>query len=344
MRYLSIFNVLILFSQVCFSQNRIAEDYYVDAFNEITSMLSGTDSLSIKRAVFVAEWAYYEGELDYCADFCDEIERIKKFVNLFYNINKLNQYKTGKQMALNEYFFRPYSGNNHQPYTYDFDNFSLEYMDWQTQFVSKLLKTHKGQCRSLPWMYKILASEMGIDAFLAQAPGHTYIMYRDEDDLTPEDWINLELTTQQMQSAFWIKQDFEISDSAIKIGTYMTPLNDIETIACQLAELAFGYHEKFHRYDAFTYYCTAKSLEYYPKNPNAVIVMGKSLDNLLQNHLRNKGNYADEYAFYLSNLIYQTQKWLDNLYMTVETPELIKRRKQQSIDAQKYTNKKSLTR
>lgn len=299
-------------------------------------MLSGRDSLSIKRAVYLSEWAYLEGDLNYYTDFCDEINRIVKFVNLFYDVNKLSSYKTGKQISLNEYFFRPYSGNHYLPYTYDFENFSIDNEPWDFQFVSKVLKTHKGQCRSLPWLYKILATEMGIEVFLAHAPRHCYIIYKDEDNFTPEEWINLELTTHQMHPTQWIKQNFNICDSAIIVGTYMTPLNDIETIASQLADLAFGYHEKFRRYDEFTYYCALKSLEYYPQNPNAVIIMGKSLDALLQNHLNANGGYADEYANYLSNLIRITQCLLEHLYMTVETPEIKEHRKESAIDAIKY--------
>ena len=59
-----------------------AEAYYVSAFNEISDMLAGRDTLSIKRAVYLAEWAFYEGNLDYKTDFCDEIDRIK--TSLFY--------------------------------------------------------------------------------------------------------------------------------------------------------------------------------------------------------------------------------------------------------------------
>ena len=117
----------------------IAEDYYVSAFNEMSDMLAGRRELSIKRAVYLAEWAYYEGNLDYKADFCDEIDRIVKFVNLLYDVNKLSYYKTGKQMALNEYFFRPYSGNQYKPYTYDFESFSKDQESWECQFVSKVL-------------------------------------------------------------------------------------------------------------------------------------------------------------------------------------------------------------
>ncbi len=342
MKHFGVLCIILFFQQFCFSQNKVAEDYYVEAFNEIAGMLSGRDTLLIKRAVFISEWAYYEGRLDYKIDFCNEIERIKNFVNLFYSVNKLNQYRTGKQMALNEYFFRPYSGNNYLPYTYDFENFSIENENWETQFVSKVLKSHKGQCRSLPWLYKILATELHCDAYLTQAPRHTYIMYKDEDNQTPEDWINLELTTHQMSPSFWIKQNFEICDSAIIVGTYMKPLTDMETVACQLADLAFGYHKKFKRYDEFTYYCTTKSLEYYPNNPTAVLILGKSLDTMLQKHLYINGNRVDQYAISLSNSIRQTQYLLDGLYMTFETPEMRERLRKQTIDAQKYTFEKLL--
>lgn len=102
------------------------------------------------------------------------------------------------QLAISSYMLSPYSGNGYTPYTYDFETFSMDDEPWERQFVSKTLKTHKGQCRSLPWMYKILASELNADVSLAHAPRHCYIMYKDEDRFTPEEWINLELTSNQM--------------------------------------------------------------------------------------------------------------------------------------------------
>ena len=46
------------------AQSMMAEDYYVTAFNEMSDMLYGQNTLSIKRAVFLAEWAFYEGKLE----------------------------------------------------------------------------------------------------------------------------------------------------------------------------------------------------------------------------------------------------------------------------------------
>ena len=319
MKKLGLYLLLLTLQLSTEAQSMIAEDYYVSAFNEMSDMLAGRRELSIKRAVYLAEWAYYEGNLDYKADFCDEIDRIVK------------------QMALNEYFFRPYSGNQYKPYTYDFESFSKDQESWECQFVSKVLKTHYGQCRSLPWLYKILSHEIDAKVYIAQAPRHYYIMYKDEDKFTPEDWINLELTTHQMIPSWCIKQNFEICDSALQVGTYMTPMTEIEIVACQMSELAFGYKEKFNRYDGFTFYCVSRSLEFYPMNPNAWIIRGKSLECMFQNYYKRIGYIIDDYAARLLYLIEETTQRLNQTHMTEETEEIRERRKRQAEEAQKYT-------
>lgn len=243
-------------------------------------------------------------------------------------------------MAITSYMVSPYSGNGYIPYTYDFETFSMDKEPWERQFVSRTLKTHKGQCRSLPWMYKILANELNAKVSLAHAPRHSYIMYKDDDRITPEEWINLELTTNQMQPAWWIKQDFEICDSAVIVGTYMTPLTDTQTVACQMSDLAFGYCEKFQRYDEFTYYCASRSLEFYPMNPNAWIIRGKSLERIIQAYLLKSGNIIDDYASYLIRLMDETKRGFARTYMTEETEEIRERRKQQATESQKFTREK----
>lgn len=343
MRNIRLFILLFTFQLSAQKQSMTAEDYYVAAFNEMSDMLAGRDTLSIKRAVFLAEWAYYEGNLDYKTDFCDEIDRIVNFIHSLYNVNKLYKYKTGKQMALNVYFFLPYSGNNHMPYTYDLESFLMEHQPWDRQFVSKVLKTHKGQCRSIPWMYKILANELDAEAYIARAPSHCYIMYKDEDNLTPEEWINLEVITNKVVPSWWIKKDYEICDSAVIAGTYMTPMTDTETVASQMAELAIGYKEKFHRYDEFTYYCASRSLEFYPMHPKAWVARGKSIDQLVQNHLERNGNIIDNYAAYLIRLADETKWRLDKTYFTEESKESKERRKQEALEALRSEQEKTQT-
>lgn len=259
-------------------------------------MLEDSIPLSIKRCVFLAEWAYLDGALDYEKDFCATLSKGAQFLQRLITANNWDKtYKTAKQIALCNFFFHPMSGNNNTIFSYDFSN---EYPegDWHYQLVSRTLKTHKGQCRSLPWAFKLYAEELGAKAYIAHAPRHCFIMYKDEDNLFPEDWVNVEVTTQQYQPTFWIKEHFEINYSAINARTYLTPLTDKETVACQLCDLAFAYYHRFSKYDEFTLDCVTKSLAYYKANPTAIIIKYKSLKAILTKHLESNGNLRDSFT------------------------------------------------
>jgi len=281
------------------NQTENSQNYYDIAFNEIFAMLDDKRPLSIARAVFLAEWAYLDGKPDYKA-YCDTIKKATAFIQKFIIANQLNKYKTGKNMALIEYFFNPYSGNGYKPFIYDFkDDGGTE--DFSKQFVIKVMQTHTGQCRSLPYYYRVLAEAIDAESYIAYAPAHVFIRYRDEDNLFPEDWVNVELTTHQLQPEFAIKEGFEITDKAIENKVYLYPLTAKETVAAQLADLALGYKSKYNVYDNFTLLCVNKSLEYYPQHPNALLIKAKSLEAELMKHLQFNGYLVDEYTIYFDN-------------------------------------------
>lgn len=269
---------------------------YETAYTEIASMLDGKTPLSIKRAVFLAEWAYLDGDLDYDW-FCRKIDSTVVFLNGFMKANGLDKYKTGKNMAIIEYFFNPWSGNGYKPFTYDHNDIDSK-QDFTQQFVSKLMRTHKGQCRSLPYYYKILAEAIGAEAYIAYAPIHTFIRYPNADNLFPEDWVNVELTTHQYTPEFHYIDSFEINEKALQNKIYLNPLTDRETVAAQLSDLAFAYSVKYGDYDDFTWLCSSKSFEYYPRQYNTVIMMGKSLEIIISRYLENNGNKVDEYVLH----------------------------------------------
>ena len=294
---------------------------YKMAYKEMQNMLLGKQQLSIKRAVFIAEWAYLDGNLDFEQDFCLPIKKGAEFIKRFIKVNKLEKYKTATQIALCDFFFQPWSGNNYTPFVYDF---SKEYPndDWHYQLVSRTLRTHKGRCHSLPWTFKLFAEELGAKVYIARLPRHCFIMYKDEDDLFPEDWVNVELTSHQYSPTFWKKEHYELKDSAIIVGTYLTPLTDKQTVACQLADLAMSYKEKYGVYDEFTFQCVDTSLKIYPKNPLAIIIRGKSLDASLLRHLKNNGYVHDYYTDMIDREEQKTFQMLQNTYWTEETPRL----------------------
>ncbi|MCW5922904.1 MAG: hypothetical protein KIS77_11205 [Saprospiraceae bacterium] len=52
--------------QVVFKDTLVTQDeYFNKAYNEIAHMLEGKLPLDFKRAVFLTEWSYSEGKLDY---------------------------------------------------------------------------------------------------------------------------------------------------------------------------------------------------------------------------------------------------------------------------------------
>lgn len=308
----------ICFSQATFARGNSVSALYDKAYMEMADMLEGKKPISIRKAVFMAEWAYLDGKLDYEKDFCEPIRKDVAYMRRWMSANNLSQYKAAKQMTLCNFFFHPWSGNNYTPFRYDFD----ENDSWDHQLVSRVLKTHKGQCHSLPWTFILYAEEFGADAYLARAPRHCYIMYKDEDNQFPEDWVNLELTSQQYIPTWAQKDQFEITDSAVIVGTYMTPLNKKETIAYELSELALSYHTKYGIYDAFTLKCTSKALEYYKMNPNAIIIKAKSLEAQLMNHLRQNGGFRDSLTDELDRELSLCSQDLRNTYWTQETEEL----------------------
>ena len=319
--------VFLMYSiQVAFAQTKAANENYEKAYLEMAYMLDGKAPISIRRAVFMTEWSYLDGNLDYEKDFCAPILKDVSYMRRWKNANNLSKYKTAKQITLCNFFFYPWSGNRYIPFTYDFDEQTPD--SWEHQLVSKVLKTHKGQCHSLPCTFMLYAEEFGADVYLARAPRHCFIMYKDEDNQFPEDWVNVEVTAQQYQPTWAIKEHFEITDSAVLVGTYLTPLTKEETIAYQLSELALSYYYKYGRYDAFTLKCAVKALEHYKMNPTAIIIKAKSLESHLMEYLKYNGGLCDFVTDELDSKLLQCSKDLDSTHWTQETEELRQKWKQ----------------
>ena len=211
---------------------------YKVAVDEIIEMLHGIKPLSFKRAVFLSENAYYDGMLDYNV-FCTEIERIKAILHKMIIAKNLQNFKTAGNWAIFDYLTDTIPENNFKPYTYDIENL-LGPQDSKAAMVSNLLKTRKGNCHSLPYLYKILADEMNVEAFLALAPLHFYIRHRDEQGK----WWNLELTTGTFSRTSFIIESFDVPDDGIESGLYMKALSEKESVALCLYDLLAYYDKK----------------------------------------------------------------------------------------------------
>lgn len=260
----------------------IKKHFYI-AINEIEQMLKGEITLNFKRAVYLVENAYYEGKLNW-EDYNNEILRIKPVLDKMIDDRNLRRYKTAGNWAIFTYMSDSIPENDFTPYQYDFESF-MNNSDKESYMVSRLLKTRKGNCRALPYFYKILADEVGVEAFIAIAPMHCYVKHRDEQG----NWWNLEMTTGSFSRSSFIMETFNVSETAIKSGLFMKSLSDEESVAYCIYDLLSYYEDKTGRYsDDFTKRCYEIGLQYYP-NSQLQISKGNDLQFRLSNKMIEKG-------------------------------------------------------
>jgi hypothetical protein len=236
-------------------------DYYKKAVDEICEMLNDKKPLDFKRAVFLTENAYYNGQLNY-TEFCNEIDRIKIILTKMIEAKGLQKFKTAGNWAIFSYMTEKIPENNFQPMQYDFENFMGD-SDYESFMVSTLLTTRKGNCHSLPYLYKILANRVNVEAYLATAPLHLFIKHKDEKGK----WWNLELTSGTYSRTTFIMESFNVSDAGMQSGLYMKPLDQKESVALCLTDLIEYYYQKYDNIpDEFTRKCYEAGLKYYPNS------------------------------------------------------------------------------
>lgn len=265
---------------------------YDGAFEKLSGMLEDRKDLNFKKAVFTVENAYLKGTLDtvslyqkidFIKNLCLQIQKngileyeamdkeiVSKYASLFVVMKDTTRIIDQK----GETYLYP-------PFAYDFEDV-FGHQDWENMFVSKLLDTHKGNCHSLPYLYKILAEEIGVDAHLALAPNHIYIKHRNMRD----GWYNTELTSGFFPIDAWLMASGYIHIDAIKNGVYMKALDDKESIALCLVDLALGY-QRHEVYDpSFVIKCANKALEYLPNYVSAMMLIteakGKQIEQVLE--------------------------------------------------------------
>jgi len=164
------------------------------------------------------------------------------------------------------------------PYGYDFHDF-FGNEQWGNMFVTKLLSTHSGNCHSLPYLYKILADEIGANCWLSLAPCHVYIQNR----CKMMGWYNTELTSGSFPIDGWIMASGYLPIKAVQSGIYMDTLSNQQSIALCMLDLAKGYEHKTGNYsDGFILRCCDSSLQYFPLNVQAILLKAETLKRIYQ--------------------------------------------------------------
>ncbi len=260
-----------------------AADFYEPAYQELAKMLDGRYPLSFKRAVFLTENAYFDNRLDF-AEFNKQISALAQVCRLLKKTNDpylLYDRDDKENVARNAAIFSLMRDSTHlrpgvtlAPFRYDFEDFDGD-ADWRKMFVSKLLVTHKGNCHSLPYLYKLLADETGAQAWLSLAPNHVYLKQHDRKD----GWYNTELTSYTFPIDAWLTASGYISRETIISGIYMDTLSAKQNVVLCLVDLAKGYERKVGRVAAepFISQCTELALQYFPNYINALLLRAETL-------------------------------------------------------------------
>ena len=270
------------------------DEDYKKTFGEMKEMLEQPEKLSFKRVVFLTENAYLKDSLDY-PSFCKQVSVLAKIAKqlsienkLLYDLedkSKVEIYAGTFNLLTNgfKYFKDPKDTTVYEypRYVYDFTDFDGK-ENWTQMFVTKLLQTHSGNCHSLPFLYKILVEENNEKANLALAPNHIYIKHQ----IKKGGWYNTELTSGVFPIDAWLMASGYIKLEAVQNGVYMKALNDKESIAICLTDLAQGYHKRFGtRNGEFILQCCELALQYFPNNINALLLKAETYNTLFQTML-----------------------------------------------------------
>lgn len=263
-----------------------AEDYYNKSYLEIVQMLSEDVPLSFKEAVILTENAYLDGHVDK--------EGFNNVVS-FYGILCKGVVQSGdiiysekdKDIAIAQCGVFTFLTDSvhitttkgvviHPPFSYNHTDFAGQ-KDWSNMFVSKLMETNKGNCHSMPYLYKIIMDELGYECHLALAPNHIYIKANNKK----VGWYNIELTCGDFPTDAWYAASGYIHTDAIRNGIYMKALTNKEAVAMTLVDLAQGYQAKFGIEDgSFIIKCCDTALKHFPKYINAMLLKAEILTEL----------------------------------------------------------------
>lgn len=248
----------------------------------LTNMLSGKDSLNIQKAVFAVENAFYNDKLnekffnlqiDQYTNFC---QRIMQSGDIRYE-GKGDEQAAKTQCAVFVFMtdsIPVQSGDTitwHLPFKYNFDDYAGR-EDWSNMFVSRMMQTGKGNCHSMPLLYKLIMDRLGEKCWLSLAPNHMYIKAWNKR----AGWYNIELTCADFPTDAWLTASGYIHLDAIRNGIYMDTLSVKQSVALCLTDLAQGYLNKYGIGDGhFINQCCDLTLQYYPDYINALLLKAR---------------------------------------------------------------------
>ena len=270
--------------------------FYSDAYQILDNMLLEKQSYKFKEGVFAVENAYEQGKLDtvklnqkvkFLANFCKRLTQNREL-----NYNERDKDKVSKYASVFTIMTQQIpvivksDTLKFKSFQYDFDDV-FGHAELSNLFVSKLLNTHKGNCNSMPYLYKILAEELGVTANLALAPNHIYIKH----NIKSIGWYNTELTSGIFPQDSWLMASGFIHLNAIQNGVFLKALNDKESLALLLTDLGNAYNRSFPDNDgSFPLKCAERAIQVHPYLANALLLQAETHKRQFQKMMKEQNS------------------------------------------------------
>lgn len=112
----------------------------------------------------------------------------------------------------------------------------------------------------MPLLYKLLAAEVGVPAYLSFAPQHCFVQHPGPGG----ELMLLETTNRHYTTPTYLLASGYIKAKSVKSGLYMDTLTNRETMAYCLSNLGLFYFRQFGPDDGFVEACVERSLALHP--------------------------------------------------------------------------------
>lgn len=249
-------------------------DRFDKTFKEIKSILEGTQKIDFLKATWLIESSFDQSLSweEFNKMFKDDVQIISQLLiqdklSPSDNLSKLMSIYKFMADTTKVYIASKEKNIVSKPMLYDFEDYAAK-IDPTKVFVSKLLRTGTGQCMSLPMLYYLFAKALGAEAYMAFAPQHSYIMFKDKHNV----WQNIELTGRIFTTNDFIFRSGFIKTGQVKSGIYLKPISEKETLAHMLTTLAITYVRTFGTDDRVLE-MAATANKYYPNDITSNMIM-----------------------------------------------------------------------
>ncbi|MCU0443107.1 MAG: hypothetical protein MUE96_11975 [Bacteroidia bacterium] len=215
---------------------------YTGAIDFIREMLEGKRKLSVKDAYYKAEAAFGRLHLTY-DEYNSLIKSNADFIRQWlvenkYDLNNPEKVHFGIQEFMSDTLYITVNGKRikHVPYYYDYIDFQAK-DDQRNYFVTKTLATGTGQCHTFPVMYLILAEALGVEAYLAYNPKHSFIRFKNNNGTI----ISYETTVDRFMGDAFYSMSMPVMATAQKNKIYTYNMTKKQVVASVLYDLAANF-------------------------------------------------------------------------------------------------------